>query len=247
MVHVSRLRSVPDFFRYYGAFLLVLMVQMMFWGQTWRIVPDMEIVPDVPGEKEAQALAMGDDQFYFRWHAFNLQNAGWTYGRSTALSNFDYRKVYYWFKLLDTMDSESNFVPALASYYYSRTEQVKDVRYIVKYLHEYVGSRLGQKWWWQAEAVHLADHKLNDRDLALQMAIPLQHLSTAPIIIRELPAFIYERRGEMGEARRVMDEIRADAVLTEGEKNFMTYFVEERLQKRDEKTQYFDQRRRVDD
>jgi len=246
MQGVVRCDTVPKFLGFYGWFLICLLVQVMFWSKTWYIVPDMEVVAPVPGQSEARALAFGDEQLYFRWHAFNIQNTGWTYGRSTPLREFDYQKVYHWFKLLDTMDDTSNFVPALASYYYSRTDKLSDVRYLVAYLHEYAGHRLAAKWWWQAQAVHLADHKLNDRDLALEMALPLQKLQGIPIIIRQMPAFIYERRGEMSEARHVMEEIKADTKLSDGELNFITYFIEQRLAKRDPKTLFFDQRKRVD-
>lgn len=239
-------KTLPGFLGFYGKFLVCLLFQVLFWSQTWYVSPSMEMVPPVPGEKEAQIFAMGDKQLYFRWHAFNIQNAGWTYGRDTPLRELDYNKIYYWFKLLDVMDDESNFVPALASYYYSRTEKVSDIRYLVAYLHEYAGHRLVEKWWWQAEAVHLADHKLNDRDLALEMALPLQNIHGIPIIIRELPAFIYERRGEMKEARRVMEEIMANTKLSQGELNFITYFITQRLNRRDPETLYFDQRKRVD-
>ena len=84
---------------------------------------------------------------------------------------------------------------------------------------------------------------MNDRDLALQMALPLLQLHNVPIIIRELPAFIYERRGEMDKAREIIEEIKGDTVLPKGELNFMTYFLEDRLKKHNAKTLYFNERK----
>ncbi len=238
----NQMAVVQRFFVLYGLLIALTVFQVAFWDSTNEIIPDMEIVPDLPSETEAKILALGDDHFFFRWQAFNLQNAGWTYGRNTPLDQFDYRKLYFWFKMMDTYDDESNFIPTLASYYYSRTTRVDDLKFLVHYLYEYSRYRLEQKWFWQVEAVHIADHKMNDRDLALQMALPLLQLHNVPIIIRELPAFIYERRGEMDKAREIIEEIKGDTVLPKGELNFMTYFLEDRLKKHNAKTLYFNER-----
>jgi hypothetical protein len=226
-----------------GLLLIFTLLQVMFWNVSNRLIPDMEIVPELATDTEAHLIALGDDQFYFRWHAFNIQNAGWTYGRFTALEKYDYHKLHAWFTLLDQFDNESNFVPALASYFYSRTGNVKDLAHLVKYLQEYSRYRLEQNWFWQVEGVHIADHKMNDRDIALEMALPLLNLHEVPIIVRQLPAFIYERRGEMELARNVMEEIKADTVLAEAELNFMTHFLETRLKKHNSQTLYFDNRK----
>lgn len=221
--------SLSMFFGRHGLLLLFTLFQVVFWNVSHHIPPDMEIVPELATDSEAHVLALGDDEFYFRWHVFNMQNAGWTYGRSTALDQFDYRKLYYWFTLLDTFNNESDFVPALAAYFYSRTGVKTDLNYLVTYLYEYSRYRLEKKWYWQVEAVSIADHKMHDLDLALAMSLPLLELHNVPIIVRQLPAFVYEKRGEIAQARAIMEEIKADTVLSKGEQNFMTYFLENRL------------------
>src|SRR4051812_7717644 len=77
-------------------------LQVAFWQWTWTIHPRMVIMDNVPNESAARALSFGDPQFYFRTHAYQIQNAGWTFGRSIRLNQFDYQKLYHWFKLLDT-------------------------------------------------------------------------------------------------------------------------------------------------
>ena len=173
-----------------------------------------------------------DEQFFFRVLALNIQNAGDTYGRFTALNKYDFKKLYAWFKLLDEMDNTSNMLPSLATYYYSQTQHVPDVRYMVDYLYEHSSWRPEVKWWWLVQATYLANHKLKDKELALKVAQPLVNARTIPIWAQQMPAFIHEQRGEMDEALAIMENIQKDLKdIPQGELNFMKYFVEERLQK----------------
>jgi len=58
----------------------------VFGGNCVRLRPSLTIVPDAPGEATVKALSLGDDEeALFRLLALNVQNAGATYGRSTAL------------------------------------------------------------------------------------------------------------------------------------------------------------------
>lgn len=223
---------VRRFLLQYWMLLAIACLQVGFWGATKDKLPDMGIVPDVPGKVAVKALSFGDEEFYFRVLALELQNAGDTFGRFTALYKYDFKKLYAWFTLLDSLDNESNYIPFLASYYFSQTQFVPDVRYVVDYLYQYSASRPQEKYWWLAQAVYLAQYKLNDNDLALKMADPLEHADNAPFWVRQLPAFVHESRGEMADALRIIDNIKEHSEnIPPGELHFMTYFVKERLKK----------------
>jgi hypothetical protein len=106
------------------------------------------------------------------------------------------------------------------------------VRYVVDYLYEYSYQRPDTKYWWLAQATYLAQHKLHDTDLALKMAAPLEHAEKAPYWARQLPAFVHEKRGEMDDAMRIIEQIEANSKdIPPSELRFMTYFVKERLKK----------------
>ena len=47
--------------------------QVAWWWNTKDIKPDMEIVPNVPGRVTVKALSFGDEQFFFRVLALNIQ------------------------------------------------------------------------------------------------------------------------------------------------------------------------------
>lgn len=222
------------FLRNYAFLLLFATFQVGYWQMTKHKLPDMSIVPDVPGRAAVKALAFGDEQFYFRVLALEIQNAGDTFGRFTALYQYDFKKLKAWFTLLDTLDKESDHIPFLASYYYSQTQHVPDVRYVVEYLYEHSKDKPSKNYWWLANAAYLAEHKLNDKDLAIKVAAPLEHADDAPFWARQLPAFVHERRGEMDDALRIMQHIEQHSKeIPDNEMRFMTYFVKERLKKLD--------------
>ncbi len=215
-------------------FIIILITQVLFWNVSKEYKPNLSIVPDVPSKLSVKAFAFGDEEFYFRLLAYRLQNAGDSFGRFTALKDYNYKKLYNWFSLLDTLDHKSNYVPSMASYYYSQTQRTADVRYIINYLDEHSEHDLSHKWWWMSQAVYLAGHKLKNQDLALKLAYKLSKtpLNNVPLWVKQMPALIHEQRGEMNEALYIIQNIIDNADnISEGELNFMHYFIKERLKK----------------
>lgn len=216
--------------------LLIALVaaQMHYAHETRKIRPVLEIVPNVPGRQAVKALSFGDEQFYFRLLAMQLQNSGDTYGRFTSLRYYDYEKLYHWFVLLDSLDARSMMIPSIASYYYSQTQNTPDSRYVANYLYERAIKDVGKNWWWLVQALYIAMHKLNDLELALKITKPLMHESV-PVWAQQLVAIIHEKRGEMGDALKIMETIRDNATdLSPQDLEYMTYFVTERLKALDD-------------
>lgn len=221
--------------------LVLCALQGSFWYHTHHIVPDMSIVPDVPGEETVKALSLGDEQFFFRLLALRIQNSGDTFGRFTALYKYDFNKLYHWFRLLDSLDDRSNYIPSMATYYFSQTQNKPDVKYIVDYLIEHAAHRPEEKWWWLVQAVYLANHKLEDSDLALKIARYLEGDYDIPLWARQMPAFVHEQRGELESAWVIIQNLLADEdSLTEQELRFMRVFVKDRLEKMEQAQSAFE-------
>lgn len=215
-----------------AALLLTLSAQGAFWWHSRTIMPEMGIVPAVPGERTVRALSFGDEEAFFRLLALNIQSSGDTFGRFTALYKYDFNKLYHWFHLLDQLDNQSNYLPSMATYYFSQSQNRDNVRYIVDYLDEYTEGRAKEKWWWVAQASYLAGHKLGDTGRALELAERLRGVKGIPMWAQQLPAFVHEERGEMGEALDIISEILKDpSQYSQGELNFMKYFIDERIGK----------------
>lgn len=230
------------------AFALLVGGQVAFWSYSREVMPEMGIVPDVPGERTVNALSLGDDEAFFRILALNIQNSGDTFGRFTALYKYDYNKLYHWFRLLDGLNNRSNYVPALATYYFSQTQNPNDVRYLVDYLAEYTSGRVKEKWWWVVQGVYLAQHKLRDFDQALRLANTLRGVRGIPIWAQQMPAFIMEKRGEFDDARVIIEDILDHPEdYSQGELNFMLYFAKERMHQYKEMQAKFEQAQREKD
>lgn len=227
--------SVSSKSRYFRTDLWVVVmviIQIGFWNITRHYKPDLAIVPDVPSPLSIKAFALGDEEFYFRILGYQLQNAGDSFGRFTALKEYNYNQLYHWFTLLDSLNATSHFVPSMASYYYSQTQHKPDVRYIVRYLDEHASKDLYHNWWWLGQAVYLANFKLKDKVLALQLAKKLASIprTDIPLWTKQMPAFILEQMGETDQAMAIIADVlnRIDDI-DQGELNFMRYFVQERL------------------
>lgn len=227
------IKKTVDFFRWYGPLLAVLACNVLFWSATRHIRPELGVVPPVPGKEELAVLKMGDDQFYFRALALQMQNTGDTYGRFTALREYDMTRVYHWFMLLDTLDSRSDMMPAMAAYYFSQTQTTEDVRPLVDYLYERSVRDVKQNWWWLLQSIYLAQYKLKDMDLALKVSQPLVDRSV-PIWAQQMAAVVREKRGEMQDALQIMETIKNNAdAIPERDLKYMVYFVKERLNRLD--------------
>lgn len=216
-------------------FAVLFGAQCYFWDQTHDIIPDMSIVPQVPGEVTVKATSFGDEQTYFRLLALQIQDAGDTFGRFTSLKQYDYKKLYRWFMLLDTLDNTSDYVPSMATYYFGQTPNTDDVKYVVDYLVEHAKGRVETKWWWVTQAIYLSNHKLHNKQRAMAISGMITGVRGIPIWVQQMPAFIFEQAGEMDAAYAIMNSIMEhEKDIKPGEFNFMRYFVQERLQRLDE-------------
>lgn len=212
--------------------IFFLIIHGLLWTKTHTITPKLAIVPNVPTSNQARAMAFGDEQGYFRYLALYIQNAGDTFGRFTALKEYDYKLLSKWFILLDQLDAKSNFIPAIVSYYYSNTQNTADNIYLVEYLEQHYDRNPAEKWWWLGQAIMIAKNKLNDAQLALRLAYklaatPNRHM---PKWAYQMPAFILEDLGEKEQALAIIQDLATKYNdYTPQELNFMQYFIHERL------------------
>ena len=219
--------------------ILFLLLQIIFWYKTENIKPDLGIVPEVPTLSTVKAFSFGDEEFYFRYKGFMIQNTGDTFGRFSPLKDYDYNKLSQWFNLLDNLDSRSNYIPSLAAYYYSLTQNQEDVIYIINYLNSHADKDPKTKWWWYYQAMYLANNVYKDKDLAIEMAKKLKENSpeNAPLWTKQMLAILLSDKGENCEAIRVISGIideyekpGKEKSISDNEMNFMQFFIQQRLE-----------------
>lgn len=212
--------------------IAVLAIQLAFTYSIINVRPSLSIIEEPPSSLAVKVTALGDEQFMFRVMALQLQNSGDSFGRFTSLRQYDYSKLGHWFLRLDELDARSDWIPSLASYYYGMTPRSEDTIHVVDYLEQHADRDPAKKWWWYAQATYIANHKLNDKDLALKLAYKLADAPNPkkPIWAREMPAFIHEQRGELEDSYRLIKAIAAEHdSLSISEQKFIDYFLRERL------------------
>ncbi len=210
----------------------LLVMQVAVWSQTNQYLPRLGLLDQVPSSVEAKLSSIGDDQLYFRIAAIQLQNAGDSFGRFTALRDYNYELLRDWMMFMDDFDSQSNFLPAISSYYYSNTQRPADNQYIIEYLEKRYDQSPVENWWWLAQAVHLALNKMEDRPLALRLAYKLAATpyEKMPRWAQQMPIFVLEKMGEREQALAIVKDLANKYNnYSQGEINFMNYFIQERL------------------
>ncbi|HTK85500.1 MAG TPA: hypothetical protein VL625_10485 [Patescibacteria group bacterium] len=154
----------------------------------------------MPSYSGAKAFGLGDGQMAYRLIGIMLQNLGSTGAYNEPLMAYDYDKIGAWLRLGDRLDPDSNFLPALAAFYFGSIKSPQQLGIIVDYLSD-VGSRddgTGVKWRWLAQGVYLARWGERDLPKALRLA---NELSTKwrpgrPLWIKQMPAFIMAASGD---------------------------------------------------
>ena len=222
-----------------GFVILFFIFQIIFWSKTENIKPNLGIVPEVPTLSTVKAFSFGDEEFYFRYKGFRIQNTGDTFGRFSPLKDYDYNKLSQWFYLLDSLDSKSNYIASLAAYYYSLTQNHNDVIYVINFLNDHADKDPEKKWWWYYQALYLANNVYNDKDLAIKMAKKLKKYSpnSAPLWTKQMLAILLSDKGEKCESIKVIFEILKEyekpdknKSINDNEINFMKFFIQQRME-----------------
>lgn len=198
----------------YGLFCLILVLNIGLWLRTHDLRPAWGNVPPVTTERATTMMALGDQQFGYRMIGLMLQNLGSTGGKEQGFQTYNYGRLGEWFGLASRLDPESNFVPALAAYYYGATRKVADLTPIIDYLAAVGHQPQKQKWRWLAHAVYLARYDQGDLNKALMLANQLAALprDDMPPWARQMPVFVMNAQGDKQAAYALMMGILSSGV-----------------------------------
>lgn len=210
---------------------LFMAVNFLYWFASSDVYGKWAGVPPVPSRDGALVMALSDIEFSYRSGALMLQGLGDSGGKTTALKDYDYMKLGNWFARLDELNPASDHVPMAAAYYFGATRVPKDIRVIVDYLGAVGSIPVGEKWRWLAQAVYLAQHRLQDLDLALDLAYTLSKMDVEmPMWARQMPIFVLKARGEKEDAQVILENMIATGKnLDPAEINFMKMYLTDEL------------------
>ncbi len=186
---------------------LCLNIMAWFWAR------DMQVswgnVPPAPKQEYASSIGLGDKSFAYRINSLMVQNLGDTGGRVTSLEDYDYERLVEWFYLQDSLDEKSSFIPYLASHLFGAVQQPEKYRPIIGYLKQAGERDYQENWRWLVQAIYYARFRLNDIDLALELAYKLadNENKNRPAWTSQMPAFVLTQKGEKEAAYSLMLEM----------------------------------------
>lgn len=221
------------------ALLLVFFaMQCLMWFAQNRIKPSFIITPYPPTARQIQAFSFGDTQFYFRKLAFELQNAGDKYGHLTSLKDYDYKRLVRWFKALDGLDENSNYIPYMAAYYYSLVQDSQKTLIIADYILDFASQNPYKHWRLLtiAGSLYYKDDKPQSYTKLQQIGEMLASTKDIPMWARVISAFYLKKSNHICDAYRLIIQISKDDLLTEKE-NAPDEFLAEILNANIEKLQ----------
>lgn len=222
----------------FAAFWMALALNTAVWWHSHTMQPRWGNVPPAPSAESASLMTLGDKQFAYRSFALFLQNLGDAGGQARALKEYDYNHLSQWLWLEDKLDPVSNFIPALAGYYFSAAQDPKMLDPIIDYLEE-IGSRSGpQKWRWLGQAVYLARFVQHDYDKAMRLAEKLAALDypDMPTWTDQMPAFVSLQQGNREAAYQLMlNVLQSDRTLQAAEINSMRAYICDRVLTKEQK------------
>jgi len=221
---------------FFWLFILCFLLQAWLWKNTESYHQQQQIVPEPISKYAAAAASFGDKEFLFRTLSTRLQNSGDIFAGFIALKKYDYNRLYQWFKTLDTLNGQSTLIPSLASYYYSQTQNKQDTIYIINYLDEFASKDIDKYWWWLFQATFIAKRDLKNYDLSLKLANKMASSasSTAPIWVKQMPAFISAEMGNNCLSLKIINIILQEYQQNPTpekakEINFMRFFIQKQI------------------
>lgn len=232
MFMCSAQRPLRYTIRHFLAFIIMSVLTLCFWQYHHDLHPDWRGVPTVPSYTRIINNYLGDQQLGYRAMSIKIQNFGDTGGQTISIKNFDYDQLFRWFSLGTQLDARSNYLPSLAAYYYGAIDDEEKLRHVVDYLSEVGNSAENGKWRWLAQAVFLARFKIEDQELALNLAYKLAALEgdQLPIWTDQMPAFVLAKVGEEKAALDIITTIMAtDKTLVQNEINYMCWYMSKKI------------------
>jgi hypothetical protein len=202
------------------AFFLFLAVQVGFSSATLNLRPGIETMPPAPTDRALKAMALGDDEFLFRYLSRWLEYVGDGGGRVKPLREYDYSEVVRWLEALDDLDQgRSELAHELAARYFGEITNAVDKDHhrllaIVAYLRAVALKDPKREWRWLVWSANQAINPIADpalmKSVAHDLESPELRDSTVPAWVRVLPIRLYRKAGDEAAAKAAIDRVTPD-------------------------------------
>lgn len=210
-------------------FATAFTAQVGLWTVSSREHPVWTNVPVAPNALAVAASFLGDREIGYRTSVLTLQAFGNETGHDRALKDYNYKNVGSWLFMVDQLNSESEYAPWLAGYYFGSTQTPDQLGPVITYLRMVGKYPEKDKWRWLGQAVFLAKHKMKDDKLALQLADELAetYRPGMPAWPLQMKAIVASEMGEKDMAYGMIVEMLKNdtAGMDPNEVNFMVDYL----------------------
>ncbi len=225
-------------FQFKLIFAFIIIANILIWFYARPIKTEWRNVPPAPTKFGAHAIGLGDYDLSYRSIGFMLQNIGKSDGRTQNLATYDYEELERWFFRSYDLVPQSSYVPILAAFYYGGVSDPEKVRHVVNFLKIAGNDPAFDKWRWIVHAIFLARHKMEDLDLAYELAEILKNIDNPdkPAWTEMMPAMIKNSKGEKEDAYlmlRAMLESSSDTLHPAEVNHLIGYICEQVLNMED--------------
>jgi hypothetical protein len=214
--------------------MIFFIAQAVLWCFSNRIKPTFIITPYPPTKTEIEALSFGDKQFFYRKLTFKLQNAGDKFGHYTNFAQHDYHKLRRWFEALDNIDTQSQYIPYMAAYYYSIVKDTQRSKIIAEYITNYAKKNPQQHWRLLTTAAYIYYKEIGKSNKEIKEIGDILSRLNIPTWAKALAAFYLEDSGDICNAYKLIIKISQNNILTEKtntEDQFLINILRENINK----------------
>lgn len=195
----------------------------------------IEPLPPPPPQALLAATALGEPRTVAALAVLWLQFHDTQPGYSVPFREMDYQRLRQWLERILALAPGSDYPLLLAVRVYGQVNDPERQRIMLEYVRAAFLERPRERWRWLAEAIIIARHQLEDRELALEYARLLRERTRPgeiPFWARDLQIMVLQDMGELEAARILIGGMLASGEIKDPHE---LRFLEDRLQMLEEK------------
>jgi hypothetical protein len=221
--------------------LLFLVAALCAQGIWSRYLSDPSVtvtaLPTPPSASILKVAALGQPDVLARVLMLWLQAFDYQPGVSIAFRDLDYVRLEVWLERILQLDPQFEYPLLAAARLYGEVADEVKQRRMLKFTARQFRRDPQARWQWMAHAVYIAKHRLEDLDLALDLARELHALPATDAIpswVRQMHIFVLEDMGELESAKVLLGGLLESGEITDRHEQ---WFLSQRLHELEQRSE----------
>lgn len=206
--------------------VLAFAAQLVLHGTSTLPSAAVRDLPAPPAVPVLRALSLGEETALSGVLMLWLQAFDHQPGISLPFRELDYERVVAWLDRILALEPRAQYPLLSAARVYTEVPDDARRRRMIAFVREKFLEDPARRWRWMAHAVFVADHRIGDHELALELARDLRlhaPAGAAPSWARQMELFILADLGEVESAKVLLGGlIESGAIRDPNEIRFLT-------------------------